>query len=288
MILATQLPDRWPWLRFALDVNGRFNELHGGFLAGAVTLAAFLSLFPLVLVAIAILGFVAGDRPDLSHDLITSIGIPAQGDAADAVRNAVSTAQTSRAAASIVGLTGLLWSSLGLVSALQYAYDAVWQVTGRGIKDKALGLLWMAGAALLLAGSFAFTVAVQFLPGPLAVLNVAIALALSVCLFLWAGKVLANVAVGWVALLPGALVTAAGFEVLKLVGGVYVPRVVASSDAVYGSIGVVFAILAWLFVFGRLLVYAQVVNVVHWERSHGAVCLEIEAPNVPDPHRAAR
>ena len=39
---------------------------------------------------------------------------------------------------------------------------------------------------------------------------------------------------------------AVGIEVLKLVGGIYVPRAVASSSALYGSIGIVFAILAWL------------------------------------------
>jgi uncharacterized BrkB/YihY/UPF0761 family membrane protein len=37
-----------------------------------------------------------------------------------------------------VGFAGLLWSALGLVGALQYAYDSVWQVTGRGLKDKVL------------------------------------------------------------------------------------------------------------------------------------------------------
>ena len=43
---------------------------------------------------------------------------------------------------------------------------------------------------------------------------------------------------------------AIGLEVLKLVGTVYVPRAVASSSALYGSLGVVFAILAWLAIGG--------------------------------------
>ena len=45
------------------------------------------------------------------------------------------------------------------------------------------------------------------------------------------------------------------FEVLKALGSIYVPQPVASSSALYGSIGAVFAILAWLFFFGGLLVY---------------------------------
>ena len=52
--------------------------------------------------------------------------------------------------------------------------------------------------------------------------------------------------------MPGAIVGAVGFEVLKVVGGDLRARAVASSSALYGSIGVVFAILAWLLFFGRL------------------------------------
>ena len=94
-------------------------------------------------------------------------------------------------------------------------------------------------------------------------------------------KALSNRDVGWKALLPGAVVGAVGFEVLKLVGSVYVPRLVASSSALYGSLGVVFAILAWLLFFGRLIVYSAVVNVVRWEEDHGTVTVDLPVPKVP-------
>ena len=45
--------------------------------------------------------------------------------------------------------------------------------------------------------------------------------------------------------------------------------------------GVVFAILAWLYFFGRLLVYASTLNVVLYEREKGTVTLEVEAPHMP-------
>ena len=68
---------------------------------------------------------------------------------------------------------------------------------------------------------------------------------------------------------------------LKLVGSLYVPRAVASSSALYGSIGVVFAILAWLYFFGRLIVYTTVLNVVLWERDHGTVTIDLRVPSLP-------
>ena len=48
---------------------------------------------------------------------------------------------------------------------------------------------------------------------------------------------------------------------LKIAASVVVPRMVASSE-LYGPVGVVFAVLAWLLLFGRLVVYAAVVEVV--------------------------
>lgn len=251
----------------ALDVQGRFNELHGGHLAGAVTLSAFLSLFPLMLVAVAVLGTVAHGRPDVTRHVLDALAIPNGGAAAQLVRDTVATAEESRQAASIVGVLGLLWTGLGLVSTLQYVHDSVWQVTGRGLRDRGIGLLWLVGSVLLFALSFALTSAVQLLPPLLAPLEIVLALALGVGMFLWADKLLANTDVGWRAVVPGAVAASIGFEVLKVVGGIYVPRAVASSSALYGSLGVVFAILAWLFFFGRLIVYSTALNVVLWERS---------------------
>jgi membrane protein len=72
-----------------------------------------------------------------------------------------------------------------------------------------------------------------------------------------------------------------GLEVLTVAGAYVVPHAVANSSALYGSLGVVFAILAWLFFFGRLLVYASILNVVLYERARGTVTVDIEAPRIP-------
>jgi membrane protein len=272
---------RYRWVGVAGDVQERFGEVKGGYLAGAVTLAAFLSVFPLLLLGVSVLGFFSSGNPDLATTLLENLGVPSGSDIADLVREALATAEESRRGASVVGLVGLLWSGLGLVSALQYAYDSAWQVTGRGIRDKALGFLWLVGAALLFAASFALTAATQFLPWFLAPVEIVLALAVAFFMFLWAEKLLPNRDIGWRPLVPGAIAGMIGFEVLKVVGSMYVPRAVSSSSALYGSSGVVFAILAWLFFFGRLVVYSTVLNVVLWERTHGTVTIDLEVPSLP-------
>jgi membrane protein len=273
------LARRWKWVETAIRVQERFSEVHGSYLAAAVSLSAFLSLFPLILVVIAVVGYFSTHSSDLAGTVIRNLGL--HGEAATALESAINKAEESRRTASVVGAVGLLWSGLGLVAALQFALDAVWQAAGRGIKDKLYGLAWLAGAGVILLASIALTTAMNFLPGVLAPLAIVVALLVDVALWLWSLRVLPNRNVGWKALLPGAVVGAVGLEALKVVGGLWVPRLVASSSALYGAIGVVFAVLAWLLFFGRLVVYVACVNVVRWEEDHGTVTAEIELPRVP-------
>jgi len=104
--------------------------------------------------------------------------------------------------------------------------------------------------------------------------------ALTTVLFCWTYSVLGNRTVGWRVHLPGALLVAVGFEILKVVGSVYLPRAISGSSALYGSIGVVFATLAWLAFYARLIVYGAALNVVRYEDRAGTVTVEMEVPRV--------
>jgi membrane protein len=273
---------RWRSTRLALDVQERYGELHGGEVASAITLSAFLSLLPLLLVGIAVFGFFsAASSKDLAVETVKRLGLDASSDTASLISEAIHTAESSRKAASVVGLAGMLWTGLGLVNALQYAWNTAWQVPSRGLRDKAVGLAWLSGAGLLFLASFILSAGTQLLPWYLAPLGILAGLGTGIGLWLWTAHVLPNRQVGWRALVPGALFGAAGFEALNLVASVVVPRIVASSSDLYGPVGVVFAVLGWLLVFGRLIVYSAVIEVVVWEQHHGTVTLTLKAPARP-------
>lgn len=274
------LAERWPWVRTAMRVQDRFSELHGTCLASAVTLAAFVSLFPLLLAVIGVVGVLSVNATNLAGDVITRLGL--SGEAATALRSAIRTAESTGRAASVVGVLGLLWTGLGLVAALQFTFDSVWQVSGRGLRDKLYGLLWLAGASVVFVASFVVTALLRLLPGPARVPGIALGLAVDIAVMMWTFRALTNRDVGWRALLSGAILGGVGLEVLKVAGGIYVPMLVRSSSALYGSIGVVFAILAWLLILGKVVVYAAVLNVVRWEEDHGTVTAEIELPRIPN------
>lgn len=273
------LGERWHWFGVALRVQKRYGELNGNYMATAVTLAGFLSIFPLLLVGIALLGKVAANSANLAQDVINRLGLT--GAAAQTMTETIAKAEQSRKAASIIGVAGLLWSGLGLVAAVQYALNTTWQVTGRGFRDKLSGLAWLAGALVLFLGSIAITAGLNFIPGFLWPVGLLLGLGVNVVLWLWTMRVLTNRDVGWRGMVPGALFGAIGMEALKAVGSFYVPGAVRSSSALYGSLGVVFALLAWLLLFGRLVVYSSVLNVVLWEEHHGTVTVDLDVPRVP-------
>jgi membrane protein len=269
---------RWGWLDATLNVHERFGEIGGGPLSSSIALATFLSLFPLLLVGISVIGFLSAGNTDFTSDVISKLGL--QGKAAEVVENAIGTAEDSKQAASIIGLVGLLWGGLAVVGAMLAAFNAAWQVLGRGLLDRAFALAWFIAAGSLFLVTVALGPALSWLPGLLVPANIVLGMVLTTVLFCWTYSTLGNNSAGWRVHLPGALVVAAGFEVLKVVGSVYLPRLISGSSALYGSIGVVFAILAWLAIYARLIVYGAALNVVRYEASAGTVTVELEVPRI--------
>lgn len=263
-----------------LRIQDRFGEIQGTALANGIALQAFLSLIPLLLVTIAAAGFLAEGDATFTADVIDAFGLPPEGTAAENLTSMIDTAQESRRAASIVGVLGLLWSGLAVVAAVQRAIDKAWQTKSEGLKDKLRAVLWLLGAVVIFLASFALSTVLNFLPAFLAPVSILLGLAVNVGLFLWTFTELGRAPIGWRALLPGAVVCAFGFEVLKLVGSLLVPRLIANSSALYGSLGVVVALLAWLAFFGRLLVYGAVINVIRYEDEHGTLAVPVEVPRI--------
>lgn len=281
---------RWPWFGRALDVQDRVDEINGGFAASAITITVFVSLFPLLLVAIAVVGFVAAGDDQLASRVIDNLGLT--GSAAETMESAIQKASDSRRAASVIGLVGLAWSGSAVAVALQHGVRVPWQERSQGVRDRALGMAWLAVAGIGFAAAVALGGLLNFLPdqvpaGVVTVAAVLVGLATEIGLFWWMFIGLGTRRVPNRDLLPGAIVAGLGFEVLKLVGTVLVPRLISSASSLYGPIGIVFAILAWLTLFAKLLVYASTLNAVRFEAREGTVEVPIRVPRLPERNPVA-
>lgn len=268
--------------QFARAVLGRYSALNGRNTAAAITLYGFLALFALAVLAIAVLGFVSSREADVAGRIVNWLGV--EGAAAKTVTDAVETAQRSRSVATIVGLAGLVWVGSSFAISVASAYDSAWHVPTHGMRSRFVGLGWLIGAFVLLAIGGFVTALIGTQPAVLAVLALAISLAVDLGLWLWTSWMLPNRRIPLRAMLVPAIVGAVGLEILKVLGGYVVPRLVASSSALYGAIGVVFALIAWLWVFGRLVVVITVLEVMGWEREHGTVDVVVRAPVIGRDH----
>ncbi|HET8930588.1 MAG TPA: YihY/virulence factor BrkB family protein [Acidimicrobiales bacterium] len=243
----------------------RTIDLNGGYVANAVTLIAFISLFPLLLVVVSIFGLLTGSNPHLADDVVDFLGLT--GNAAKTLTDTLDRARESGAAGSIIGVIGMAWSGLSLVGALRYAVNLPERVTVKGIRARVMGIPWLLGAGAILTVSIAISTVLNWVPVWTAPLTLLLSFTIDVALFTWTFWFLDAERPSPRRLLPGAIVAAIGFEVLKTIGTVLLPRLVANSSATYGALGTVFAILAWLLIFSRVFVYSVVVNSV-WADDH--------------------
>jgi membrane protein len=261
-------------------VYQRYNALNGRATAAAITLYGFLALFALAVLAVAIVGFVSEGHEDVASDIVNWLGVT--GTAAKVVTDAVDAASKSARVASVVGVVGLIWVGSSFAVAIAHAYNEAWRVPTRVNYERLKGLGWLGGAALMLvAGSFV-TAGFTALPAVLAPLVLLASITVNTALWLWTSWVLPNRRVPWPALVPAAIFGGVGLELLKIAGGYVVPLLVSRSSALYGTIGVVFALLAWLLVLGRLVVFVTVLEVDGWERSHGTEEIRVKVPALPD------
>ena len=263
------VPRSFQWLR---ELQRRYNAIGGPTLAGGVTLYGFLALFALLVLGVAVLGLLSADNSHLAEDIAGELGLTGQ--AARTITDAVNAAQSSRRLATVIGVIGIVWLGTSLALVVANAFDAAWRISGRGIRDRLWGLLWLLGSAVLLGAAGIATAGWNLLPTAFAPLVVAISLAANGALWMWTSWILPNRSVSFRALVVPAALAAVALEVLKVVGAYVVPRYVAQSSELYGTIGIVFAILLWLLILGRVVVYIAVIEAWRVERAEPTPMLE--------------
>jgi membrane protein len=260
-------------LAFCVAVAKRFSDDEGGQLAALIAYYAFVSLFPLLLVFVTVLGFVLQGDPTLKQSILegTQEQFPVVGD-----QLRLGSLPASGVALAI-GLIGSLAGGLAVTNAAQSAFGRIWQVpAGRrtgflAMRLRGLRLLVLFGLLNILSTAAAGIVgagpggAVEFVGGVVA------ALLFNIALFGCAFKLLTDARVGWRELAPGILLAAVAWQLLQHVGGYYVQHVVRHAGPLSATFAVVLGLLAWLYLGAQVTVYAAEVNVVRtrglWPRS---------------------
>jgi membrane protein len=259
-----RIAQRVPPLKYALSIQDRYSSLHGNVSANSITLTAFLALFAVTLLAVALVGYLDRSDVNVAKSITSWLGL--SGDAGQVVTDAVRTASSSARFATIIGFVGVVTIGTSFAGAIATAYDIAWGVRNRGLVERLRGLVWLVGFGVLTAASVMATTLRTRLPTALSFLVVIVTMAVNGVLWLFTSWLLPNRKVSFRAMLPAAVAGAAMLEALKVIGGIWVPRLVSNASELWGTIGAVFALIAWILFFGRVVVYVTVIEVLEAER----------------------
>src|SRR5215218_1181909 len=251
---------------FVFGVIKKFGDDRAGSLAALIAYYTFLALFPLLLLLVTILGFVAQNSPDFRDRLVDSTlsEFPIIGD--QIARNVDSLRATGLGL--VISLIGLAWGSLGFTQAGQHAMAEVWNVPGvdrpgffprlaRGASI--IGVLGLGAVVTTVFSGFGvFNSSVPALRG----LTLLVSVALNVAISLAGFRLLTPRVVPSRDLVPGAVLAGVAWSVLQLIGGYLVSERLEQTSEVYGLFAIVLGLVFWLSLGAQMSLYAAEVNVV--------------------------
>jgi membrane protein len=256
---ALELAPRTPGYEHAIGAVRHDQRHGGGLLAGALAFRLFGALLPLALLLCVILGYAttvdrsapkeAGEALGLGPTLLESMGESAKLSAG------------TRWSVLLFAVIALLWSANSAARAIRAVHSLAWE----GRVDRLQRPLPAALALLAAIAAFAAVIAVA--GKARAELGVAAGLLVTVAalagfaaIWLALARLLPHGDADWKALLPGALLVALGVQVIHLGTVLFIAGRIERASETYGSLGVAFTLLFWLFVVSRVIVASAMLN----------------------------
>jgi membrane protein len=261
------------WAGFPLALVYKYFDDFGSYLAAVVTYYGFVSLFPLLLLASTVLGFVLSGDQRLQHEVLTSAldQFPVIGG---------DLAQPKHLGGGpvglVVGIAGSIYGGLGVAQAFQYAANTVWAVPRNNrpnpLKTRGRSVLLLVTAGLAVLCTTALSIAGGGGAGALGTvarsvtLTASVAINLAVTVFAFRFAPARRLSVHDV--LPGAIASALIWQLLQSFGVIYVRHVVKHASATNAVFALVLGMLAFLYISATAILLSMEINVVRVKHLH--------------------
>ena len=273
-------------------------------LSAALAYYTLFSLAPLLVIVIAIAGFVFGQeaaRGEIVGAIDQVIGPTAAKGVQEMVKNSANRDQGT--VATIIGVITLLLGATGVFGQLQTALNTVWGVEQKKsgikgiLKDRFLSFAMILGVGFLLLVSLVISAGLAAvgkflstsLPGGETVwqiINMLISLGVITVLFAMMFKLLPDKKVEWREVWVGAAFTSLLFALGKLAIGIYLGK--SSLASTYGAAASLAILLVWLYYSGIILFFGAEFTEVYARRAVRNDARTREECAVPEPAVADR
>lgn len=250
-------------------------------LAATIAFWSFFSIFPLLIGVLSLAGYLL-ESAQLQSRIYEVVNDLFPGSAV-LVRDNLEAVVHYRGTLTWVGIGGLLWTSAkgfgAITRAVNRALDA--KPTHFYLLLEARYVFMAFAVSILMITSISITVAIEIVlhPSLLSRLGLGsveiprlqgwtLSLLLVFLIFALIYKLAPYVNVQWHQVLPGALLAALLFELVKSAFVLYLDRV-AHFEAMYGSLSSIIALLLWLYLSALILILGAEYNIVRWKARAG-------------------
>jgi len=270
--------------RRLLTITGVIKEAVNEFLsdncphlAAAISFFLLLSLFPLVLAAVSIVGLVS-QEPDAANTVTDAITDFLPAVSADFVDNTIDSVRNNWVAAGIIATVGLLWAGMAVFNAVRKSLNAAWGIKQPRpfLHERLLEFLMLIIFGGLLLISLGMTTAFKvirdadlavlqsFTDGGLLWQSVVIMISVFITFlgFLFLYKLVPNTTVSWRHAAIGALAAAALFEIVKNLFTGFVGDF-ARYNIVYGPVSIVITLMVWAYISAVIMLFCAKLTSVY-------------------------
>lgn len=267
---------RHRWAGLPLGVAYKFVDDQAGYLAALITYYGFVSLFPLLLLLVTVLGFALQGNPGLQHRVLDSAlaQFPVIGDQIGANIHSLHGSVPGLITGTLVSVYG----GLGIVQAAQNALNKIWGVPRNSRPNpitarlRSLLLLAVGGTAIIVTTALS---AITAIAGPYSsgvrIAAIVVAFALNLALFTIAYRVLTADSLTTAQVRAGAVTAALLWQVVQWAGAFLLGHTLRGATATYGLFGIVLGLLAWIYLGALIFVTCAEINTVRakhlWPRS---------------------
>jgi YihY family inner membrane protein len=251
---------------FVFGIIKKYGDDNGAGLTASLAHSAFVSLFPLLLVLVTILGLAASGDPALRHEALNAVArqVPLTG---HQLAGNVHQLHRSSVIGLVAGLLALTWGTTGPEQASLFTMAQVWNrpVPARPGYLQRLGraalFLAVLGLGVIVTTLLTSLVAYGHNTIAIVVVGEALAVAANIGMYFIGFRVLTSKGVPARKLVPGAVAGGVAWKVPQALG-TYLVHHFLHSASVYGVFATVPGLLAWIYLGVEITVYAAETNVV--------------------------
>lgn len=273
MALVERLRRRRPFVDHLIRMQGHYGSVNASQQAGAVTYFAFLSVFPILALAVFVVGYLSTVISNADTTLVDAVSSVLPGLIGSGPGEiSLDSVQGFAGLAGIIGLLGVLYAGLGWISALRTALTATFEKPETEQPNFVFGklrdLATLAVIGFVLFASVGVTGFVSTGSGAILdllglgdelewlvkLISALLGLLANSVLFFAMFKLLAQPHAPRLAIWQGALLGAVGFEVLKQASSYLLAG--TRTQPAFQAFGISLILLVWINYFSRVVLYS--------------------------------